>query len=275
MNAPADQTYVLDRSTGRSAFGAGAKGYHESRSGYPQELFDFLSQRIQPSPRILELGAGTGLASVGLLSCHPASLDIIEPDRRLCAFLRRRFDDRRIAIHSGSFPETAIDGPFDVVACAAAFHWMEPESSLARIRSILAPRGVWAMWWNCYLGHGEADPLADLAMEIFADERIALPPSFLPAGHYALDIPAQTAALRAAGFGNIEHRLYRTQRELDPQQACKLFGSFSFISVLPKAQRDSILQRISRAVAADLRGLAKTVVVTSLFVASQTLPNCD
>lgn len=268
MNAPSPPRPAIDRRTGRSAFGANADGYHQSRSGYPAALFEYLQQKLPSSPNILEIGAGTGLASMGLLACNPARLAIVEPDARLCSVLRTRLDDPRVDISNGSFPELDVDGPFDLIACAAAFHWMEPQAALARIKSLLAPDGLWAMWWNCYLGHGEDDPLADLAMTVIEDEGIALPPSFRPGGHYALDVDAQMTMLRDAGFDGIEHRLFRTVRELGPDQVRQLFESFSFIHILPPEDRGRILDRVSRIVSEDLGGCATSVVVTSLYTST-------
>ena len=131
MNALSDQSLPLDRQTGRSAFGGNAQGYHQSRSGYPQELFDHLASRTAPCPRALEIGAGSGLATEGLATLEPSRLALIEPDSRLCDFLRDRFAQPDLAIINGTFPEVAVEGPFDLVACAAAFHWIEPEPALA------------------------------------------------------------------------------------------------------------------------------------------------
>ncbi|MDE2562436.1 MAG: class I SAM-dependent methyltransferase [Sphingomonadales bacterium] len=268
MNTPPGRSAQLDRRTGRSVFGADAHGYHGSRSGYPEALFAYLQGRVAAAPRILEVGAGTGFASEGLLTFAPAHFTLIEPDPRLCDVLERRFGEDRVTVRQGTFPEVRIEGPFDLVTCAAAFHWMEPRPALARIQEILAPGGIWAMWWNCYLGHGEVDPLATRAMEILEDERVALPPSFLAAGHYSLDTVGLTALLDEAGFREIEHRLYRSRRMLDPNQARKLYESFSFIKVLEPAHRERILDLIAEFVRKDLDGIAASVVVTSLFAAT-------
>ena len=35
------------------------------------------------------------------------------------------------------FPEASINGEFNLIACAAAFHWMEPREALARVKELL------------------------------------------------------------------------------------------------------------------------------------------
>ena len=167
MNVPSGNLDNLDRSVGRSAFGIDANGYHDARSGYPDELFADLTRLTAPNPRILEIGAGTGLATQGLLTLAPRRLTLVEPDPRLCDFLQDRFSFSGSNVVCGAFPDAAVAGQFDLIACAAAFHWMEPVAALARIRQLLAPGGTWTMWWNCYFGHGEPDPFGDRISQIF------------------------------------------------------------------------------------------------------------
>lgn len=268
MSARPGPSERLDRQVGRSAFGTDALGYHEARSGYPPELFDYLARRTAPAPRILEIGAGTGLASAGLLACSPSRLTLVEPDPRLCAFLEERFAQANVCVASGTFPEIQIEGPFDLAACAAAFHWMEAGPALARVRSLLVPGGTWAMWWNCYFGHGEEDVLAERVKHLLEEEGISLPPSYQGFDHYALDVPKQTELLRDAGFRDIGHKLFRTSREFDALQARNLYQSFSFIRVLAQGVQTRILDCISQVVDTELDGRASSVVVTSLFAAS-------
>ena len=269
MTSPSSQFINMEREAGRSAFGGDSENYDTSRAGYPDALYASLYAMVPAAPRVLEIGAGTGLATAGLLAGQPSALTVLEPDARLCDYLRQRFTDPRVTVCNGPFPETAIAGPFDLVACAAAFHWMEPQPALARVRALLAPGGVWAMWWNCYLAHGDDDPLAERALALLRAEGVALPPSFEAERHYALNVPAQTATLAAAGFATSRHQRFRTVRAFTPEQARALYASFSFISVLPAAQRDRLLERIAAIVRDDLGGRADCVVVTALYSAAR------
>ena len=268
MSASNERSGLLDRSDGRSIFGTDAAGYHEARSGYPPALFEDLASRVKQSPAILEIGAGTGLATFDLLKLEPSRLTIIEPDAELCRFLESRFDDQPVTVSRGVFPEVSIEGQFDLVACAAAFHWMEPEAALAKIRSALAPGGTWAMWWNCYFGNGEPSPFADQAQQLLEEEGVALPPSYSGGKHYALDRNLHVDRLEKAGFRNIEHRVYRTTRTLSAQDARGLFDTFSFIRLLEQGVRERILSRITSLVEREFGGAAQSTVVSSIYIAS-------
>lgn len=268
MSFPPGSPDRLERQVGRSAFGTDVDGYHQARSGYPAELFEYLSGRIATSPRILEIGAGTGLATEGLVGCNPERLALLEPDARLCEFLEGRFAPIGAEVTGGAFPESDIAGPFDLIACAAAFHWMEPGAALAGAKSLLAPGGVWAMWWNCYFGHGEDDPFAASVAQVLMEEGVALAPSYHGANHYALDTEYLSGLLQRAEFREVEHMLYRTPREYDEQSARELCASFSFVRVLPQETQTRVLNRIAEKVHIDHGGLAVGTVVTSLYAAS-------
>lgn len=268
MSVPSANPDPLDRQVGRSAFGLDAQGYDDARSGYPPELFRLLARRTVPEPRIAEIGSGTGLASQGLFGLSPTRLTMIEPDPRLCAFLERRFARPDAHVVCAPFPDIDIDGKFDLVACAAAFHWMDPAPALAKVKSLLARGGIWAMWWNSYFGHGEADAFAEQVSRILYDEGVALPPSYRGSKHYAFDVEHLTRVLRDAGFGEIEHVVFRTPRTFTASQARDLYRSFSFIHVLSDNDQASILDRIAATVDGEFGGLAQSLYATSVFVST-------
>jgi SAM-dependent methyltransferase len=255
----------LDRDAGSALFGADAAGYHAGSIGYPAALYDALLARSGLSPRMLEIGAGTGLATEALLARHPAALTVVEPAPELVDFLRKRLVDPRLTFVASGFLEAPIAGPFDLVVCAAAFHWMEPQAALAKVRALLAPRGIWAMWWNSYRNAGIGDPLADAITPLLAD--IALPPSDSLAGHYSLDSALQMKALTDAGFKAVQHQVYRHERVLDAAQVHALYASYSYVRALPDNQRDRLLGDINSLVETRFGGAAPNVMLTACYSA--------
>ena len=79
----------IDRHFGREAFGHDPANYHAARPPYPAETWAALRERagLRPGIDVLEIGAGTGLATAGLLAHRPRRLVAIEPDLRLSDFL--------------------------------------------------------------------------------------------------------------------------------------------------------------------------------------------
>jgi hypothetical protein len=97
--------------------------------------------------------------------------------------------------------------------------------------------------------------------------QVSLPPSYAGRRHYALDVEHHVGQLEQCGFREVKHRIFRTQRVLDANQARALYQSFSFIRVLEEATRTSILDEIGMLVETDFGGQAESIVVTSFFSA--------
>ena len=260
---PADT--VLPRSAGRSAFGSDAAGYQAGRIGYPEALFDALFAGLPANPRILEIGPGTGIASRSLLARGPAELVVVEPDAALLDYLAGQIPDPRLTLVSATFPEASVEGLFDLIVCAAAFHWMEPTAALVRVNQLLRPGGVWGMWWNAYRNPGHGDALAQAISPLL--EGIALPPSEGQEGHYSLDRELHERTLRRAGFVDIRHDLFRRERRLDAGEVRVLYASYSYVRALPEDQREALLNAISRLVERDFAGSAPNVVLSALYMA--------
>lgn len=255
----------LDREVGGVAFGLDAEGYHAARLPYPDELYDELFGRVPKLAQVLEIGAGTGLVTQALLARDVSQVTAVEPNRALAAFTRRRIKDDRLSMILGAFPQIAIPGEFDLIVCAAAFHWMDPHQALARVKEKLASGGLWAMWWHSYRNPGMGDALADEISPLLRD--IALPPSASLERHYSLDENVYRKLLAEAGFGTVEYRLYESRRELTTEAVIALYKSYSFVRVLPHDRRAMLLDSLGDLVEKRFGGRAPNLVLTPLYFA--------
>ncbi|NNM78543.1 class I SAM-dependent methyltransferase [Sphingomonas sp. ID1715] len=270
--AQANPVTHLSRQAGQLSFGTDAAGYHAGRIGYPEELFDAIFARVGPGPRILEIGPGTGLSTRSLLAREPSELVAVESDPALVDYLRREISDPRLTVVNAPFPDGQVDGVFDLVVCAAAFHWLDPQPALARIHQLLRPGGIWAMWWNAYRNPTYGDPLAQAITAMLGD--VALPPSEGRDGHYSLDAALHTEALTSAGFLDVQHQHYRLDRTLTAAEARALYASYSYVRALPERRRGELLDAISNLVDREFGGRAPNVVITTAYSALRgaTLP---
>ncbi len=260
-----DQAF-LGRDVGGAAFGIDALGYHRARLAYPDALYDELFDRLPDNPSVLELGAGSGLVTEALLARNPRKLVAVEPDRALVEFTKHRLSNPKLTMVASPFEEAPITGQFDLIACAAAFHWMEPVSALSRVKTLLGPNGLWAMWWHSYRNPGKGDDFADQITPLLRD--IALPPSDTLLRHYSLDEEFHRKTLKEAGFQSIEYRLYTQERELTTEQVIALYDSYSYVRVLPPKRRTRLLGSIAEIVEGNFGGRVPNLVLTPLYFAT-------
>lgn len=132
----------------RLVFGTVAEAYDAHRPGYPDELFDSLVAEAGPDARVLDAGAGTGkvaraLADRGLVGTA------IEPDPDMAGVARRRLEGTGWEVVVGGLETCEIDdGAYDLFACGQAWHWIDTERGLERIRRLLRAGGLAAIFWN-------------------------------------------------------------------------------------------------------------------------------
>jgi SAM-dependent methyltransferase len=94
--------------------------------------------------RVLEAGAGTGIASMQFIE-RGAELLAVEPDTRMAAVAQAK----GIPVEIATFEQWEPAGRrFDRVVFAASFHWVDPAVALPKVRDILSDRGKLALIWN-------------------------------------------------------------------------------------------------------------------------------
>jgi len=126
------------------SFGSVADSYDRGRPSYPEAAVSWLTGE-RPAT-VLELGAGTGLLTARLLE---RGHDVLatDPDEEMLARLSARLPDVRTAVAAAEDLPVA-DRSVDVVVCAQAFHWFDPDKALPEIARVLRPGGRLALVWN-------------------------------------------------------------------------------------------------------------------------------
>jgi SAM-dependent methyltransferase len=125
-----------------NSFGGAAENYDAFRPRYPDQLIDDV---LAPRPRrVLEGGAGTGIASMQLIE-RGVDLLAVEPDARMAAIAR----SKGIPVELATFEDwDPVGRRFDLVVFAASFHWVDPAVALPKIRELLHDGGKLALIWN-------------------------------------------------------------------------------------------------------------------------------
>ncbi|AWS44314.1 trans-aconitate 2-methyltransferase [Streptosporangium sp. 'caverna'] len=153
-----------DRERLRASFTEDAELYDQARPGYPPELFDDLAELtgIGPGCRVLEVGPGTGQATVPLAErgCHIVAVEL---GAEMAALARRnlaRFPSVQVVTAAfEDWPPPAE--PFDVVVSATAFHWIDPAVRMVRAADSLRAGGALATIATHHIKGGSTDFFAE------------------------------------------------------------------------------------------------------------------
>lgn len=251
----------LDRSFGRKAFGHDPANYDSSRPTYPDAVWQALRERagLAPGIDILEIGAGTGLATRQLLAHRPARLTVVEPDPRLAAYLRERHPG--LDIVEEPFETAALqEQSFDLAACATAFHWLEPVPALERLALLLRSGGRVALWWNVYGDPDRADPFHGATTHLFG-------PKVVSQAEFALDTEARLADYSAAGFVADAPQLIRWTLRLEAQAMRRLYATYSNVTALPAEEQTRLLDGLVEVAERVFGGTVERNLTTAIYTA--------
>lgn len=165
------ETPNIDSIRARS-FGAAAANYDKFRPRYPDELIDDVVAML-PGRRVLEVGAGTGIATAAFMA-RGIAMTCVEPDAEMAATLSAKLaDNADLHVDVATFEDWAAarlaDGPgFDGLISGQAWHWTDPTTRWANAGAAIRCGGVIALFWN--VDHF-ADPRVPAAYAAAYDKR--------------------------------------------------------------------------------------------------------
>ncbi|MGD6746913.1 class I SAM-dependent methyltransferase [Streptomyces sp. BH106] len=154
-----------DRERLRDTFNQDAELYDRARPGYPPRMFDDLAELAGAGPgcRVLEIGCGTGKATVPLAErgCRVVGVEL---GAEMAAVARRKLPDATVdvAIDVAAFEDWPLPpDPFDLVLAATSFHWIDPAVRIAKSADALRPGGTLATVSTHHVAGGTEDFFAE------------------------------------------------------------------------------------------------------------------
>jgi SAM-dependent methyltransferase len=129
---------VTERPGSATAFESLVDDYDAARPHYPPALYDALP----PLGDCLELGAGTGIASVGL---RARSLVVTDLGPRMLARGLSKHSWPGVVCRAEALPFASAS--FDSVCGAQMWHWTA-DPAAAEVARVLRPGGRLLLWWN-------------------------------------------------------------------------------------------------------------------------------
>lgn len=181
-----------------------------------------------PVREVLDLGAGTGKLTEGLLA-EGFAVIAVEPDEAMRVELARRVPVVRSldgVAERIPLPDRAVDA----VLCGQAFHWFDMERALPEIARVLRPGGVLGALWN------HDDDSVEWVAELGELTRTSVSHVWRT-GH---ELPAHPA------FGPFERAEFPHRQRRTADSLTATVGTHSNALVIPGIERADMLARVRR-----------------------------
>jgi SAM-dependent methyltransferase len=235
----------------RQTFDEVAELYDRLRPRYPAELVDDVvaSGALNPGARILEIGCGTGQATVGF-AARGFRLLCLEPGRNLARLARERLAGfPKVDIVEQPFEAWPLEPQsFDLVISGQAFHWVAPDVRFVKTAAALRADGALAVFGHVPLpGPAMLRRAIDAAYRRYAPTLAGAPTR----SNWYEDAPQRTAEFAAANrFGPATTRRYAWSQAYSADDYAALVRTYSEHRLLAPEQLDALAAAIHSAIAA-------------------------
>jgi SAM-dependent methyltransferase len=244
----------------RATFDSVAWLYHHARPAYPDGLFDELVSLagLRPGARLLEIGCGTGLATISLARRgYPITCVELGPELALRA--RRNLAGLQgVQVEQDAFEAWQPGGraAYDLVYAATSWHWIDPSVRYARAWDLLRPGGHLAFWGASHVVPVDGDPFFGDIQHVYDEIGESLPPgtAFPRPG----ELSDSRAEIEASGlFGEVRVRHFDWEVTYDAEGYIRLLETFSGHIAMEQWQRDRLYGEIRRRLAERPDGLVR------------------
>jgi SAM-dependent methyltransferase len=198
MPDPADPepASATERHARRGGFDADAAAYQRTRPVGPPEMFDDLVRlaRLSPGDRVVEIGCGTGQATVPLAE-RGLAVTAIELGPALAQVARRRLAGfPHVEVVTSSFEDwPANQGGADAVVAINCLHWIDPAVRYAKPAGLLKPDGAMVVGGWAWARPEDAEPFWAQVQEDYRAVGFEGSPPPSPAQIEAWHFPAEAS----------------------------------------------------------------------------------
>jgi SAM-dependent methyltransferase len=233
----------------RFVFGEVADLYDRARPGYPEAMVDDVLRFCGlPAPRVLEVGAGTGKATVAF-AARGLEILALEPTPEMAASAARNCAAYPgVTVEVGAFEEWQGSGAsFDLVIAAQSWQWLRPGVRGRKAREELRAGGALALFWNIPLWEdaGLRREL-DAVYERHAPELVGL--GAFPGLRASKEMASMLEELDTSGlFEPLTQSSYRWSVAYSVEGWLDLLNTHSDHRLLPEARRLALLDAVAEA----------------------------
>jgi len=252
----------------RQIFDEDAELYDRARPGYPPPLFADLAALAGTGPgcQVLELGCGTGRATVPLAE-QGCAVTAIELGANMADVARRNLRHfPAVRVEIAAFEEWPLPRePFDLVLSATAFHWLDPDVRVTKSADALRPGGALAVISTHHVAGGDEAFFAEIQACYERWDPNTAPGFRSPR---AADVPDGGAEIEQSGrFGPVTVRRYEWELTYPTSAYLDLLRTYSNHRALPPEALAGLLTCIRRLADDRHGGQVRKAYLTELLVA--------
>jgi SAM-dependent methyltransferase len=175
-----------------------AADYERHRPEYPGEALYWAANQvgIEDGARVLDVGAGTGKLTRGLVALG-YEVVAVEPGGPMLDQLRQAVPEAEAL--EGSAEGIALpDADVDAAFAAQAFHWFDRERAVPELHRVVRPGGGLVLLWNWWddrdpLQHELAELIGYAGHSPFTDEELPAAPWFRELGRTVVESADQSS----------------------------------------------------------------------------------
>ncbi|HKT00731.1 MAG TPA: class I SAM-dependent methyltransferase [Rugosimonospora sp.] len=260
-----------DRHLLRGTFGDDAYLYDQARPGYPAQLFKDLAELagLRPQSRVLEIGCGTGQATVPLaqLGGTVVAVELSPALAAVASHNLRTFP--HVSVVVSAFEDwTPPTTPFDLVLSATAFHWIDPGVRVAKVAGLLRPGGGLAVVSTHHVAGGTEAFFVD-SQHCYERFDPKTPPGLRLTP--AADIPDDSTEFdQSRRFGPAQFRRYEWEQTYTTREYLNLLMTYSGHRALPVTARSGLLACIASLIDNSYGGRISKRYLTHLTLVRKT-----
>jgi SAM-dependent methyltransferase len=245
----------------RRTFDEDAELYDRVRPRYPAGLYDDLAALTgaHPGSRLLELGCGTGQATVPL-AARGYRVTALDAGPRMAEVARRNLARARAQAPAAQVVTSDFESwplpeePYDLVLSATAFHWIDPAVRTTKAADALRPGGSLAVVRTQHVQGGTEQFFVDVqrCYERFDPDT---PPGLRPPAPDAVDSSDHADEVARSGrYGSTVSRRHLRDLTYTTSEYIALLQSYSNHRALPEDARNGLLTCIAALIDGEYGG---------------------
>jgi SAM-dependent methyltransferase len=257
----------------RSTFNEDAELYNRRRPGYPSTLFSDLSilTNLTPASQILEIGCGTGQATLPLAKLV-GKIVAIELGPSLASLAQANLSSfPNVSIHCSSFEDWPLplseEDKFDVVLAATSWHWLDESVRVEKSADALKENGSLVVISTHHIAGGTESFFSEVQLLYERFMPGTVPGQILLA---ASEIPEDVAEFEnSERFREVKVRRYEWEERYSTREYLDLLNTYSGHRVLERENKEEFFEGIGQLIDGKYGGMIEKRYMAQMVLATK------